>query len=76
MTSLASDTVFIVDDDEGVRDAIGELLNSVGLRTQCYGTAEEFLCSKRPDGPSCLVLDVRLPGISGLDFHVSWVRPA
>ena len=61
--------VFIVDDDEGVRDAIQELLNSVGLRTQCYATAEEFLCSKRPDGPSCLVLDVRLPGISGLDFQ-------
>jgi RNA polymerase sigma factor (sigma-70 family) len=69
MTSAASDTVFIVDDDEGVRDAIEDLLNSVGLRTQCYGTAEEFLSSKRPDGPSCLVLDVRLPGISGLDFQ-------
>jgi len=69
MTCGASDMVFIVDDDEGVRDAIQELLNSVGLRTQCYATAEEFLCSKRPDGPSCLVLDVRLPGISGLDFQ-------
>ena len=69
MPSVASDTVFIIDDDEGVRDAIQELLNSVGLRAQCYATAEEFLCSKRPDGPSCLVLDVRLPGISGLDFQ-------
>jgi RNA polymerase sigma factor (sigma-70 family) len=68
MPSVASDTVFIIDDDEGVRDAIQELLNSVGLRTQCHATAEEFLRSKRPDGPSCLVLDVRLPGISGLDF--------
>ena len=56
-------------DDEGVRDAIQELLNSVGLRTQCHATAEEFLRSKRPNGPSCLVLDVRLPGISGLDFQ-------
>jgi FixJ family two-component response regulator len=69
MASGASDTVFIIDDDEGVREAIQELLNSVGLHTQCYATAEEFLCAKRPDGPSCLVLDVRLPGISGLDFQ-------
>jgi FixJ family two-component response regulator len=69
MPSVASDTVFIIDDDEGVRNAIQELLNSVGLRTQCHATAEEFLRSKRPDGPSCLVLDVRLPGISGLDFQ-------
>ena len=69
MTSGASDTVFIIDDDEGVRDAIQELLVSVGLPTQCYAKAEEFLCSKRPDGPSCLILDIRLPGISGLDFQ-------
>jgi FixJ family two-component response regulator len=69
MPSDASDTVFIIDDDKGVRDAIQELLNSVGLLTRCYGTAEEFLGSKHPDGPCCLVLDVRLPGISGLDFQ-------
>ena len=69
MISAAPGTVFIIDDDEGVRDSIGDLVNSVGLRAQCYATAEEFVRSKRTDAPSCLVLDVRLPGISGLDFQ-------
>ena len=45
------------------------MLKSVGLRSETFGTPHEFLCSKRPDGPSCLVLDVRLPGVSGLDFQ-------
>jgi FixJ family two-component response regulator len=62
-------TVFIVDDDRDVRESLQELLESVGLRSKCFGTAQEFLSSPHNDGPSCLVLDVRLPGISGLDLQ-------
>jgi FixJ family two-component response regulator len=62
-------TVFIVDDDVNVRASIEGLLKSVSLRCVSFGTAEEFLRSKLPDGPSCLVLDVSLPGVSGLDFQ-------
>ena len=62
-------TVFIVDDDAGVREAIKDLVESVGLRAEAFPTAREFLSSERRDGPSCLVLDVRLPGISGLDLQ-------
>jgi FixJ family two-component response regulator len=69
MTSAASPTVFVVDDDAGIRASIAGLLKSVGLRSECFGTAQEFLSSKRPAAPSCLVLDVRLPGASGLDFQ-------
>ena len=69
MTSSGSPTVFVVDDDPLVRAAIQGMLKSVGLRSETFGEAQEFLRSKRPDGPSCLVLDVSLPGISGLDFQ-------
>jgi FixJ family two-component response regulator len=69
MTPAANPTVFVVDDDDLVRASIHGLLKSVGLRSETFGTAQEFLRSKRPDGPSCLVLDVRLPGVSGLDFQ-------
>src|SRR5271156_1053190 len=62
-------TVFIVDDDRDVRESLQELLESVGLRSKSFGTAKEFLSSPRSDGPSCLILDVRLPGISGLDLQ-------
>lgn len=62
-------TVFIVDDDAAVRASIQDLLESLGLRSESFGTAEEFLKSKRPEGPSCLVLDVRLPGLNGLEFQ-------
>ena len=62
-------TVFVVDDDADVRASIQGLLKSVGLRSQCFGTTQEFLLNKRPDEPSCLVLDVRLPGVNGLDFQ-------
>ena len=62
-------TVFVVDDDALVRAAIQGMLKSVGLRSKTFGTPQEFLDSKRGDGPSCLVLDVRLPGISGLDLQ-------
>jgi FixJ family two-component response regulator len=69
MTPAGAPTVFVIDDDAAVRASIQGLLKSVGLRSESFGTAQEFLLSKRPDGPSCLVLDVRLPGINGLDFQ-------
>jgi FixJ family two-component response regulator len=69
MTSPGAPTVFIIDDDAAVRASIQDLLESLGLRSESFGTAEEFLRSKRPEGPSCLVLDVRLPGVNGLDFQ-------
>jgi FixJ family two-component response regulator len=62
-------TVFVVDDDPSVRASIQGLLKSASLRSQSFETAEEFLCNKRPEGPSCLVLDVNLPGVNGLDFQ-------
>jgi len=61
--------VFVVDDDPSVRRSIKRLIGSVGLQVELFGSAQEFLLSKRPDAPSCLVLDIRLPGISGLDFQ-------
>ena len=61
--------VFIIDDDAAVRESIQGLLKSVGLRSDSFGTAQDFLTSDRPEGPSCLVLDVRLPGMNGLDFQ-------
>ena len=61
--------VFIVDDDASVRDALKRLIRSVGLRVELFGSAREFLQRGRPDVPSCLVLDVRLPGIGGLDLQ-------
>jgi FixJ family two-component response regulator len=62
-------TVFVVDDDPSVRASIQGLLKSASLQSESFATAEEFLRNKRPDGPSCLVLDVSLPGINGLDFQ-------
>jgi FixJ family two-component response regulator len=61
--------VFVIDDDPSVREAIKSLIRSVGLEVQSFGSAHEFLGSKRPDAPACLVLDVRLPGPSGLEFQ-------
>jgi FixJ family two-component response regulator len=69
MTPQGPCTVFIVDDDDGVRASISGLLKSVGLRSEGFATAQDFLKHKRSDIPSCLILDVRLPGISGLDFQ-------
>jgi len=69
MTAAGASTVFVVDDDADVRASIQGLLKSVGLRSQSYGTPQEFLRNKQPDGPCCLVLDVRLPGVNGLDFQ-------
>lgn len=61
--------VFVVDDDASVREGIEDLLQSVGLSVMCFGSAQEFLQSPRPDAPGCIVLDVRLPGTSGLEFQ-------
>ena len=69
MTSQTTEMVFIIDDDRAVCAAIQGLLKSVGLRSDSFGTAQQFLSSQRSDGPSCLVLDIRLPGINGLDFQ-------
>ena len=69
MKSPAVATVFIIDDDRGMRQAIQDLVESVGLRAQSFATGQEFLSGKGTNGPSCLVLDVRLPQTSGLDFQ-------
>ena len=68
MTGPAS-AVFVVDDDPSVRRAIKRLVESVGLHVEIFGSAQEFLRAKRPDAPSCLILDIRLRGASGLDFQ-------
>jgi FixJ family two-component response regulator len=67
--SLSVPTVFVIDDDDLVRTAIQGMLKSVGLRSETFATPQDFLRSKRSEGPSCLVLDVRLPGVNGLDFQ-------
>ena len=69
MKSAAVPTVFIVDDDSGMRQAVQDLVESVGLRAESFSTGEEFLKRQRTTYPSCLVLDVRLPQMSGLDFQ-------
>ena len=62
-------TVFVVDDDDAVREALKSLISSVGLQVATFASAREFLQSRGPDAPGCLVLDVRLPGLSGLDLQ-------
>jgi FixJ family two-component response regulator len=62
-------TVLVVDDDASVREALSDLFQSVGLRVEVFASTQEFLKHPRPEGPGCLVLDVRLPGKSGLDFQ-------
>src|SRR5258706_16009718 len=69
MKSAAVPTVFIIDDDRGMRQAIHDLVESVGLRAESFATGEEFLSTRLTGRPSCLVLDVRLPQMSGLDFQ-------
>lgn len=66
--------VFVVDDNAGVRDATRSLLESIGIGVQTFESASEFLSSKRPEVPACLVLDVRLPGLSGLDLQRDLAR--
>ena len=61
--------VFIVDDDLSIRESLRNLIRSAGLKVQTFSSAQEFLASQRPQAPSCLVLDVQLPGLSGLDLQ-------
>jgi FixJ family two-component response regulator len=69
MSSADDATVFVIDDDGRMRAAMQRLLKSVGLRAEAFASPQEFLRRKLPDGPSCLILDVRLPGMSGLDVQ-------
>jgi FixJ family two-component response regulator len=69
MTSLESPTVFIVDDDGRMRAAMQRLLKTVGLHSEVFAAPQDFLQRKLPDAPSCLILDVRLPGMSGLELQ-------
>jgi FixJ family two-component response regulator len=69
MKAAVVPTVFIIDDDRGMRQAVQDLVESVGLRAESFATGQEFLDKRRTSDPSCLVLDVRLPQMSGLDFQ-------
>jgi len=62
--------VFVIDDDRMIREGLQSLIRSVGLRVETFASAQEFLGAKRPDAPACLVLDVRMPGLSGLDLQL------
>jgi FixJ family two-component response regulator len=74
MDSGIEQVVYVVDDDAYVREGLGALLQSVGLKVVTLGSTAEFLAHKRPDGPGCLILDVRLPGLSGLDFQAELAK--
>ena len=65
----SAEVVFVVDDDDSVREALSSLVRSVGLRVETFASAQDFLRHPRPEGPGCLVVDVRLPGLSGLDLQ-------
>ena len=69
LASAAERNVFVVDDDVAMRETLSSLFRSVGLRVELFGSAREFTLIKMPDAASCLVLDIRLPGVSGLDFQ-------
>ena len=62
--------VFVIDDDRMIREGLQSLIRSVGLRVEMFASAQEFLVAKRPDAPACLILDVRMPGLSGLDLQL------
>ena len=72
-TNAEESIVFVVDDDASVREALSSLFRSVGLQVETFGSAHEFLQSKLPNVPSCLILDIRLPRLSGLDFQAELV---
>lgn len=74
MTKPSSEVVFVVDDDPGVRQGLRSLLRSVGLQVEVFNSAAEFLSGRTPSTPSCLILDVRLPGLSGLDFQAELAK--
>jgi len=69
MTNDADAMVFVIDDDESIRESLKSLIRSVGLSVRTFASADEFLNSERPDVPACLILDVRMPGLSGLDLQ-------
>jgi FixJ family two-component response regulator len=62
--------VFVIDDDRMIREGLQSLIRSVGLRVEMFGSAQDFLLAKRADAPACLILDVRMPGLSGLDLQL------
>src|SRR5262245_61090965 len=66
--------VMVIDDDPAVREGLAHLVRSMGLKAETFGSAQEFLTRGRPEGPCCLVLDVRLPGLSGLDLQQELAR--
>ena len=70
----AEPTIIIIDDDDAIRGAVEGLLHSVGLRTRTFSSVQHFLDDRQPRGPGCMVLDVRLPGRSGLDFYKEYVN--
>jgi FixJ family two-component response regulator len=72
--STSGRAVYVVDDDPALRDALSSLFRSVGLHVEVFGSAAEFLEKKLPEIPSCLVLDIRLPGVSGLDFQAQLAK--
>jgi FixJ family two-component response regulator len=74
MPSELEQVVYVVDDDTDVREGVGALLESIGLQVVALSSTAEFLAQKRADRPSCLVLDVRLPGLSGLDFQAELAK--
>jgi FixJ family two-component response regulator len=74
LASAEQPIVFVIDDDESMRRALTNLFQSVGLRVEAFGSAPELLQSKLPDVASCLVLDIRLPGLSGLDFQLELTK--
>ncbi|SSB98456.1 Two-component response regulator, FixJ family, consists of REC and HTH domains [Pseudomonas sp. 43mfcvi1.1] len=71
---LAESMIYIVDDDSSVRESLQDLLASVGLASRAFGSAREFMNADLPDVPACLILDVRMPGLSGLDFQQEMTR--
>ena len=74
MSNEERPTVFVVDDDSSMRDALKNLFRSVGLNVETFGVAQEFLSTHKSKGPGCLVLDVRLPGVSGLDLQRQLIK--
>jgi FixJ family two-component response regulator len=74
VASTSRPIVFVVDDDASMRQALSRLFQSVQLRAEAFASPQEFLQSERPDVPSCLVLDVRLPGVSGLGFQAELAK--
>jgi FixJ family two-component response regulator len=74
LATVAERVVFVIDDDLGMRETLSSLFRSVGLRVELFGSAREFAEAKMPDAASCLVLDIRLPGVSGLDFQAELLK--